>query len=275
MLINAIDPEESRIAVVEDGVLQELHVELANREAYLGNIYKGKVVNIEPSIGAAFVAFGGRVNGFLHVSDVLPAYGRPDFMLEDVIEGRARVDVDDGPESVQQALDDDEDGDEAEAGAGEDRRTTGGESEDGADGESSSDAIGLADAEGEVETVDMLDGQDPAGVDADEDDTDTATDAWAGDGDEDDDGEIRLEAVDDVEVGDVEGGDASEEPDGDRDVAGDDEDDDQGSDDDAFGFGDGLEERPLLMAAGGGEDDPVIETPTENESSQVDARSTR
>jgi ribonuclease E len=109
MLINAIDPEESRIAVVEDGVLQELHVELASREAYLGNIYKGKVVNIEPSIGAAFVAFGGRVNGFLHVSDVLPAYGRPDFVLDDVIEGRARVDVDDGPESLQQALEDDED----------------------------------------------------------------------------------------------------------------------------------------------------------------------
>src|SRR5262245_9159371 len=109
MLINAIDPEESRIAVVEDGVLQELHVELASREAYLGNIYKGKVVNIEPSIGAAFVAFGGRVNGFLHVSDVLPAYGRPDFMLDDVIEGRARVDVDDGPESLQQALEDDDD----------------------------------------------------------------------------------------------------------------------------------------------------------------------
>ena len=61
MLINAIDSEESRIAVVEDGVLQELHVELANREAYLGNIYKGKVVNIEPSIGAAFVAFGGEL----------------------------------------------------------------------------------------------------------------------------------------------------------------------------------------------------------------------
>src|SRR5262245_20031501 len=91
MLINAIDPEESRIAVVEDGVLQELHVELANREAYLGNVYKGKVVNIEPSIGAAFVSFGGRVNGFLHVSDVLPAYGRPDFQLDDVIEGSARV----------------------------------------------------------------------------------------------------------------------------------------------------------------------------------------
>jgi ribonuclease E len=117
MLINAVDPEESRIAVVEDGVLQELHVELANREAYLGNIYKGKVVNIEPSIGAAFVAFGGRVNGFLHVSDVLPAYGRDDFVLDDVIEGRARVDVDDGPESMQQALSDDDDDD----GGGDDR----------------------------------------------------------------------------------------------------------------------------------------------------------
>ena len=115
MLINAIDPEESRIAVVEDGVLQELHVELANREAYLGNVYKGKVVNIEPSIGAAFVSFGGRVNGFLHVSDVLPAYGRPEFQLDDVIEGRARVNVDDGPESMQQALLDDEDEDKAAA----------------------------------------------------------------------------------------------------------------------------------------------------------------
>ncbi len=41
MLINSIDPEESRIAVVEDGVLQELLVEITNREAYLGNIYKG------------------------------------------------------------------------------------------------------------------------------------------------------------------------------------------------------------------------------------------
>ncbi|HEX5053556.1 MAG TPA: Rne/Rng family ribonuclease [Planctomycetota bacterium] len=120
MLINAIDPEESRIAVVEDGVLQELHVELANREAYLGNIYKGKVVNIEPSIGAAFVAFGGRVNGFLHVSDILPAYGRPDFVLDDVIEGRARVDVDDGPESMQQALADDDEEDAAEPAGGAD-----------------------------------------------------------------------------------------------------------------------------------------------------------
>ncbi|MGE3172953.1 MAG: Rne/Rng family ribonuclease [Planctomycetota bacterium] len=135
MLINALDPEESRIAVVEDGVLQELHVELASREAYLGNVYKGKVVNIEPSIGAAFVSFGGRVNGFLHVSDVLPAYGRPDFSLDDVIEGRARVDVDDGPESMQQALSDDEDEDAPAPARADRRRGKGARNAEGAEGE--------------------------------------------------------------------------------------------------------------------------------------------
>jgi ribonuclease E len=117
--------------VVENGVLQELHVELASREAYLGNVYKGKVVNIEPSIGAAFVSFGGRVNGFLHVSDVLPAYGRPDFQLEDVIEGRARVDAEDGPESVQQALADDED-DDVEGADGASNAKAGGDGSDAA-----------------------------------------------------------------------------------------------------------------------------------------------
>ncbi|MBK8976491.1 MAG: Rne/Rng family ribonuclease [Planctomycetes bacterium] len=117
MLINATDPEESRIAVVENGVLQELHVEVAGREAYLGNIYKGRVVNIEPSIGAAFVAFGGRTNGFLHASDVLPAYANDDFRLEDVISGRARVSGDEGPDSVRAALDDDEDDDAGDDGA--------------------------------------------------------------------------------------------------------------------------------------------------------------
>ena len=70
MLINVLQPEESRIAIVEDGVLEELYVERSSAENYVGNIYKGKVVNIEPSIQAAFVDFGVGRNGFLHVSDV-------------------------------------------------------------------------------------------------------------------------------------------------------------------------------------------------------------
>ena len=156
MLVNALDPEESRIAVVENGVLQELHVELANREAYLGNVYKGKVVNIEPSIGAAFVSFGGRVNGFLHVSDVLPAYGRPDFQLEDVIEGRARVDVDDGPESVQQALADDEDDD----GPASTTETDGAEPAHADDDHASTSPTAHAESVGSVEHESHGDGHD-------------------------------------------------------------------------------------------------------------------
>jgi len=74
MLINVMQPEECRIAIIEDGVLQELYVERTSQESYVNNIYKGKIVNIEPSIQAAFVDFGIGRNGFLHVSDVASAY---------------------------------------------------------------------------------------------------------------------------------------------------------------------------------------------------------
>ncbi|GBD36187.1 Ribonuclease E [bacterium HR36] len=76
MLINVLEPEECRIAVIEDGVLEELYIERTSQESYIGNIYKGRIVNIEPSIQAAFVDFGIGRNGFLHVSDVAPQYYR-------------------------------------------------------------------------------------------------------------------------------------------------------------------------------------------------------
>ena len=76
MLINVLQPEECRIAIVEDGILEELYVERTSHESYTGNIYKGKVVNLEPAIQAAFVDFSVGRNGFLHVSDVEPQYYR-------------------------------------------------------------------------------------------------------------------------------------------------------------------------------------------------------
>ena len=76
MLINVSQPEECRIAVVEDGVLEELYIERTGQDNYVGNIYKGVVVNLEPSIQAAFVDFGVGRNGFLHVSDIEPQYFR-------------------------------------------------------------------------------------------------------------------------------------------------------------------------------------------------------
>jgi ribonuclease E len=74
ILINANDTEEVRIAVLENGQLEELYYERPNEKKYLGNIYKGRVVNLEPAIQAAFVDIGIGRNGFLHVSDVLPVY---------------------------------------------------------------------------------------------------------------------------------------------------------------------------------------------------------
>ncbi len=76
MLINVAQPEECRIAIVEDGVLEELYIERASQDNYVGNVYKGRVVNLEPSIQAAFVDFGVGRNGFLHISDVEPQYFR-------------------------------------------------------------------------------------------------------------------------------------------------------------------------------------------------------
>ncbi len=76
MLINASQTEECRIAIIEEGRLEELYVERANQDNYVGNIYKGKVVNLEPGIQAAFVDFGVGRNGFLHISDVEPSYFR-------------------------------------------------------------------------------------------------------------------------------------------------------------------------------------------------------
>src|SRR5215475_9300339 len=74
MLINVLQPEECRIAIIEDGVLEELYVERTSHESYTGNIYQGKIVNLEPAIQAAFVDFSVGRNGFLHVSDVEPQY---------------------------------------------------------------------------------------------------------------------------------------------------------------------------------------------------------
>ena len=70
MLINASEREECRVAVVENGSLEELYIERTGLGSHVGNIYKAKVVNIEASIQAAFIDFGIGRNGFLHISDL-------------------------------------------------------------------------------------------------------------------------------------------------------------------------------------------------------------
>src|SRR5215471_9669604 len=74
MLINVSEGEECRIALLEDGKLQELYMERTSSTSHVGNIYKGRVTNVEASIQAAFVDFGLGRNGFLHISDLMPTY---------------------------------------------------------------------------------------------------------------------------------------------------------------------------------------------------------
>ncbi len=94
MLINAIHPEEFRIAITEDSELQELEVESDLGKKLKGNVYKAKISRIEPSLQAAFLDIGTQRNGFLQINDVHPAYyrtgrsnnfrGRP--RIQDVLE---------------------------------------------------------------------------------------------------------------------------------------------------------------------------------------------
>ncbi|MFN3193937.1 MAG: ribonuclease E/G [Aureliella sp.] len=96
MLINVSQPEECRIAILEDGTLEELYTERASQNNFAGNIYKGKIVNLEPSIQAAFVDFGVGRNGFLHISDVEPQYFRQaGYDPEEIMEKERREDFGD------------------------------------------------------------------------------------------------------------------------------------------------------------------------------------
>ncbi|MFN9915949.1 MAG: S1 RNA-binding domain-containing protein, partial [Pirellulaceae bacterium] len=99
MLINVSQAEECRIALLEDGQLEELYTERSSQNNWVGNIYKGKIVNIEPSIQAAFVDFGVGRNGFLHISDVEPQYFRQGgYDPAEVAKDDFGADVDDGSE---------------------------------------------------------------------------------------------------------------------------------------------------------------------------------
>jgi ribonuclease E len=78
LLINAEEPEECRIALVENGRLDSFHVTSVVRERTKNNIYKGKIVSVEPNLQAAFVEIGGGRNGFLPFDEIHPEYYRQD-----------------------------------------------------------------------------------------------------------------------------------------------------------------------------------------------------
>ena len=70
ILIN-VTPVETRVALVENGMLQEAYIERTSRKGIVGNIYKGKVVRVLPGMEAAFVDIGLERAAFIHASDVV------------------------------------------------------------------------------------------------------------------------------------------------------------------------------------------------------------
>lgn len=69
ILIN-ITPQETRVAILENGLLHDLYIERSRSRGLVGNVYRGKVVRVLPGMDAAFVDIGFEKAAFLHVSDV-------------------------------------------------------------------------------------------------------------------------------------------------------------------------------------------------------------
>ncbi len=79
MMVNATHPEENRVAIVEDGILTELDIEVAGREPSKGNIYKAVVVRVETGLQAAFVDYGAERMGFLQIDEINYTTVKPDY----------------------------------------------------------------------------------------------------------------------------------------------------------------------------------------------------
>ena len=71
ILIN-VTPQETRVAILENGVLLELYIERSRNKGLVGNIYKGRVCRVLPGMEAAFIEVGMERAAFLHVSDITP-----------------------------------------------------------------------------------------------------------------------------------------------------------------------------------------------------------
>lgn len=86
MLFNATQPEELRVAIVDGQKLIDLDIESSGKEQRKGNIYKGVITRIEPSLEAAFVEYGGERHGFLPFKEISRSYFR-----ESTDPARARI----------------------------------------------------------------------------------------------------------------------------------------------------------------------------------------
>lgn len=128
MLIDAVHPEETRVALVSNGRVDDFDFETTGKEQLRGNIYLAKVTRVEPSLQACFVEYGGNRHGFLAFSEIHPDYYQlpqedREALLADAARAAAEAadddleaddpdDDDDNKKSLMDADDDDAEGSE-------------------------------------------------------------------------------------------------------------------------------------------------------------------
>ncbi len=133
MLIDAVHQEETRVALVNKGRVEDFDFETTGSEQLRGNIYLAKVTRVEPSLQACFVEYGGNRHGFLAFSEIHPDYYQlPQADREALLEEAAREaeaaadedpdedDVDDEIDAESDQDDGDDDSDEASTDADND-----------------------------------------------------------------------------------------------------------------------------------------------------------
>ena len=74
---------EARVAILENGLVQDLHIERRARRGHVGNLYRGRVARVMPGMQAAFVDIGLERNGFIHLADVIGASAAADARIAD------------------------------------------------------------------------------------------------------------------------------------------------------------------------------------------------
>ena len=191
MLIDAVHPEETRVALTNNGRVNDFDFETAGKRQLRGNIYLAKITRVEPSLQAAFVEYGGNRHGFLAFNEIHPDYyqlpkedreallreAAEEAALEDdefdlEIDEEAGVDPDDKDDS-------DDDDDNVEASADEDEEDDA-ESDDDSDDEiEASEDDGDEDADADDEAGETAEASADAEEDADDDGDQDADDAEA------------------------------------------------------------------------------------------------
>jgi ribonuclease G len=105
ILVISVDLRETRVALIEDGIIAELHIERGgNKSSTVGNVYLGKVTRVLPGLQAAFIDIGQERAAFLHVEDLI----RPDD-FETYLQGGRKKDAGDSIDDAEATSADDDD----------------------------------------------------------------------------------------------------------------------------------------------------------------------